>query len=160
MCRGLVCCLMITLFISLPACQTAGDKQAEKMLREYCAAWSPSPDIEKIASCFTEDCVYENVPRDQAYRGKDGVRAYVKACYAAIPDFKIEATLVFVSGDRAALEWVMSGTQSGVTTDFPGTGKSFKMRGCSIVELKDGKILRNADYWDMATFLRQIGLLK
>jgi steroid delta-isomerase-like uncharacterized protein len=151
---------MAVLFVTLPACQRAEDVQTEKMLREYCAAWVPSPDIEKILSYFTDDCVYENVPRDQAYRGKNGVRAYVKACYAAIPDFKIEATSVLVSGNRAALEWVMSGTQSGVTTDFPGTGKSFKMRGSSIVELKDGKILRNADYWDMATFLRQIGLMQ
>ena len=85
---------------------------------------------------------------------------YVKACYDAIPDFKVEATSVFASGDWAALEWVMTDTQSGVTADFPGTGKSFKMRGCSIVQLKDGKIHRNADYWDMATFLSQIGLMK
>jgi len=150
------------MFIGLLGCHTAQDTQAqsEKMLREYCAAWSPAPDIDKIVAFFTDDCVYENIPREQAYRGKEGVRTYVKACYDAIPDFKVEATSVFVSGDWAACEWVMSGTQSGVTADFPGTGKSFKMRGSSIVQLKDGKIHRNSDYWDMATFLRQIGLMK
>ncbi len=85
---------------------------------------------------------------------------YVKACYDAIPDFTLEVTSVFASGDWVAFEWVMTGTQSVVTADFPGTGKGFKMRGSSIVQLKGGKIYRNADYWDMATFLRQIGLMK
>jgi steroid delta-isomerase-like uncharacterized protein len=157
------CILTVAFLIIVPlGCQPAAEKQAEseKMFRDYCATWSPNPDIEKLLTYFTDDCIYENIPREQTYHGKDGVRAYVKACYDAIPDFKIEVTSVFASGDWLACEWVMTGTQTGVTKDFPGTGKSFNMRGSSIVQLKEGKIHRNADYWDMMTFLRQVGLIK
>jgi steroid delta-isomerase-like uncharacterized protein len=47
--------------------------------------------------------------------------------------------------------------------DFPGipaTDKPFEVRGSSIVEFRDGKISRNSDYWDLATYLRQVGLAK
>jgi steroid delta-isomerase-like uncharacterized protein len=130
------------------------------MFKEYCATWSPPHDIDKMLSYFADDCVYENIPRGQTYRGKDAVKAWAKASFDAIPDFKLEVTSVFASGDWLACEWVMTGTQSGVTPDLPGTGKSFNVRGSSVVQLKDGKIWRNTDYWDMLTFVRQIGLAK
>jgi hypothetical protein len=42
---------------------------------------------------------------------------------------------------------------------LPATGKGFAVRGCTICERKAGKITRNSDYWDMAAFLRQTGLM-
>jgi hypothetical protein len=32
------------------------------------------------------------------------------------------------------------------------------IRGSTVIELRDGKISRVADYWDVATLLRQLGL--
>lgn len=47
--------------------------------------------------------------------------------------------------------------------DFPGipaTGKrSSAVRGSTIIELEVGKIRRESDYWDAATFMKQVGLL-
>jgi ketosteroid isomerase-like protein len=40
------------------------------------------------------------------------------------------------------------------------TGKSFSVRSATTAQLNDGKILCNADYWDAATFLRQLGVMK
>jgi ketosteroid isomerase-like protein len=39
------------------------------------------------------------------------------------------------------------------------TGKQVEVRGASILEFADGKIRRCSDYWDMATFLKQLGLM-
>jgi steroid delta-isomerase-like uncharacterized protein len=54
----------------------------------------------------------------------------------------------------------MTGTLSGNSPELPATGKSFSVRGATIAQLKNGKIQRNADYWDLATFLRQVGLME
>jgi len=40
------------------------------------------------------------------------------------------------------------------------TDKPFEVRGSTIVELADGKISRKSDYWDLATYRRQVGLIK
>ena len=133
--------------------------QSEKMFRDYITSWN-THDLEKIASFFTDDCVYDNLARGQTYRGKDQLKGWGKACFDAIPDFKLDVTSIIASGDLLASEWVMTGTLTGSSPDLPATGKSFSVRGSTIIQLKDGKIQRNADYWDLATFLRQVDLMK
>ena len=40
------------------------------------------------------------------------------------------------------------------------TDKPFEVRGSTLVEFADGKISRMSDYWDLATYMRQVGLMK
>jgi steroid delta-isomerase-like uncharacterized protein len=151
----------VIFLIGFIGCQTPREKdlQSERMMREYLETWN-THDLGKMVSFFTDDCVYENLARGQTYRGKDELNAWAKGAFDAIPDFKLDITSLFVSGDWTACEWVMTGTQSGDLPGLPATGKSFSVRGGTIVQLKDRKILRNADYWDLATFLRQLGVMK
>jgi predicted ester cyclase len=54
----------------------------------------------------------------------------------------------------------MSGTHKGHWPGMPATGKRFSsVRGATILELGAGKIRRESDYWDAATFMKQVGLL-
>jgi len=54
----------------------------------------------------------------------------------------------------------MSGTHKGDFPGMPATGKRFSsVRGSTIIEVQTGKFRRNSDYWDAATFMRQVGLL-
>lgn len=133
-------------------------REIEQQLASYAEAWS-SHDIERIASFFTDDCSYEDVALGVLNRGKEQLKAFVQATFAAFPDFAIEPRSLFAAGEWAATEWVMSGTHHGDLPEIPATGKGFSVRGVSILELQGGKIRRNSDYWDMASFLRQIGLM-
>jgi steroid delta-isomerase-like uncharacterized protein len=159
MLKTLALLLTTIILIGLTGCQNPRDKdiQTEKTFRDYLASWNTG-DLDKVISFFTEDCVYENLPRGQSYRGKDELKTWGKGVFDAIPDFKLDVKSLFVSDDWAACEWVMSGTQTGSAPDLPATGKSFSVRGSTIVQLRDGKIARNTYYWDLATFLRQLGV--
>ena len=130
----------------------------ERMFDDYYAAWN-AHDVEKLASFFTDECVYENVGRDQVYRGKEELKAWISGVCAALPDFKLELKSLFVAGDRVGLEAVMTGTHTGDMPGLPATGKSFSIRYASIIELHEGKIRRSADYWNFASFARQLGLM-
>jgi len=130
----------------------------ERMLADYLAAWN-SHDVEKIPSFFTDDGVYEDVPVGAVNRGKEEVKAYASATFAAFADFRIQRTSSFVAGDWRGAEWIMSGTQTGDLPGIPATGKSFSIRGASIMELHEGKIKRNSDYWNLASLLQQIGVM-
>jgi steroid delta-isomerase-like uncharacterized protein len=146
-------------------CQTAGDtevntvNEAEVLFAEYIEAWN-NHDVEQVASFFTDDCRYDNLARGQAYRGKEELSGWVKTTFDAIPDFTLEITSLFASGDMLASEWVMTGTLSGDSPALPATGESFSVAGATVAHIRDGKIDRNADYWDLATFLRQVGLME
>ena len=130
----------------------------EKFFDEYVAAWN-SHDTEKIAEFFAEDGIHEDVAVGSIFHGKTELKAGLAPLFAACPDFKLELKKLFVAGNWVAQEWVMSGTQIG---DFSGlgiaaTGKRFSVRGASITELRDGKIARNTDYWDLESMRRQLG---
>ena len=129
----------------------------EKMLKDENAAWN-THDVDKIATFYTDDCVKEDVAIGRATRGKMEMKALVGGAFAAIPDMRIELVTLFDCGDRAATEWVMTGSYS---NDFPGlpvaTGRRFSVRGASIMELRGGRISRISDYWDFSSFVRQVG---
>jgi ketosteroid isomerase-like protein len=52
----------------------------------------------------------------------------------------------------AVVEWMMSGTNTVGWPNIPASGKSFNLPIVSIMEIEDGLIIRNRDYWDWDTF--------
>ena len=139
--------------------QSMATVDMERVLEEWATAWS-SHDTEKLLALFTDDCVYEDVTFGVVNRGREALRAFADGVFAGVPDFQIEMTARFVAGNWAAMEWVMSGTHQGDMPGMPATGKRFSaIRGATICELQGGKIQRCSDYWDAATFMKQVGLL-
>ncbi len=131
----------------------------ERVLEGWARAWS-SHDLEQLLALFTDDCTYEDVTFGVINRGKAQLRAFAEGVFAGVPDFTVEITSRVVAGDRAAMEWLMSGTHRGDFPGMPATGKRFAgLRGVTVLELEGGKIRRNSDYWDAATAMRQVGLL-
>jgi steroid delta-isomerase-like uncharacterized protein len=70
-----------------------------------------------------------------------------------------ELTSRLATGRQGGAEWVMRGTHRGDMPGLPATGKQVDLRGASIFDLADGKIRRCSDYWNVATFLKQLGLM-
>jgi len=130
----------------------------EKMFRDYTDAWN-SHDVEKIASFFTEDGIHEDVAIGSVYCGKNELKAGISPLFAACPDFKLELKSLFGTSDWVGQEWIMTGTQTGafIGLGIPATGKSFSIRGASITKLREGKIVRNTDYWNLNSMLQQLG---
>lgn len=140
----------------------------KRVVDSYVAAWA-SHDVEKIASYFTDDCVYEDLAAGVVLHGKEELKAFAKGSFTAFPDFKIEVKSFFASGlgrlgfGKVGSEWVMTGTHNGDLhirdlTTLPATGKSFSVRGASMTEMHKGKIKRNSDYYDNVSVLRQLGV--
>ena len=130
----------------------------EKTLEAWAADWS-SPNVEHLLSLFTDNCIYEDVTFGVVNHGKTELKAFADEMFAAFPDFKVEQTGRFVAGEWAGMEWIISGTHKGDLPGMPATNKRFSIRGATILELESGKIKRCSDYWDLATFLKQTGLM-
>jgi steroid delta-isomerase-like uncharacterized protein len=115
--------------------------------------------MDNVLPLYTDDCVYEDVTLGVVNHGKDELRAFGGLFLSGFPDVAFELTSQVAAGERAAGEWIMTGTHTGNLPGLPATGRSISIRGASILELRDGKIRRCSDYWDMATLLRQVGLM-
>jgi len=119
-------------------------------------AWN-SGNFEKAYSYLAEDYVFESVAAGVSSKGKAEFKALMDGLLQAFPDLKFEGKGGFVSGNKVALEYVMSGTQKKDFLGMPATGKSFAMRCCSIVEFEGGLFTRETAYSDYATMMRQLG---
>jgi steroid delta-isomerase-like uncharacterized protein/uncharacterized protein (TIGR02118 family) len=130
---------------------------AERALEDWGRYWS-SHDMDRLLDLFTEDVVYEDVTMGAVNHGKDQLRRFGEGIFAGLPDVTFEVTSRFACSTSGALEWVMRGTHRGDLPAMPATDKQVEVRGGSILEFADGRIRRCSDYWDMATFLKQLGL--
>ena len=138
---------------------TMASAEMNRVFDNWAAAWA-SHDAEKVVGLFTDDCMFEDVTFELSVRGKEQLRGLVSAVFAAMPDVIFEVTGGVAGGDRAAVEWVMSGIHKGDLPGMPATGKRFSVRGTTILELQGGKISRESDYWDAVTLMKQVGLMK
>ena len=126
-------------------------------VEEWAEGWS-SHDMKRVASVFTDDCIYEDVALGVVNRGKEELMAFGNGFIAGVPDLGLEVTSRLASGDMAAAEWRMFGTHSGDLPGMPATGKTFSLRGVSTFQLRGNNVIRCSDYWDLATFQKQLGL--
>jgi steroid delta-isomerase-like uncharacterized protein len=139
--------LMAPLFAASAASgQDPGSAEA-RLLSSYEAAWS-AHDAEKVAAYFTDDAVYEDVTLGELHRGRSAIKAFAQGTFDVLPGYAIKPQSIVVGNGSAAVEWVMSGT-------YRETGKSFSVRGVSVMQFENGKIRRNSDYWNMTDFQRQ-----
>lgn len=134
-------------------------RDIKKMLGEYMLAWN-SHDVDKILSFFTDDGIYEDVSLGIVKHGKKEIIEFTNSMLLDSPDVKFELKSVFGTSDWAGIEYVMSGTHvhSSIPT-IPATGKTFSIRCASILQLHKGKISRETDYYNLVTFLQQLGLM-
>jgi steroid delta-isomerase-like uncharacterized protein len=140
----------------------SGDTQElEHLLDQWVVAWSSS-DVERLLPLFTDNVDYEDVPFGAASHGRDALRDIATGTFAAFADMKFELKSRFVAADgkSGTIEWVWRGRQMQDFPGLPATNKPFEVRGTTVVEFTDGKISRNSDYWDLATYMKQVGVTK
>lgn len=158
--------LAVAFLLSFNACTSPRPEQPEdttrRMLNAWVEAWN-ARDMQRVDELLADDCVYHDVPT-RIYRGRAEVKDYLDDVFAWTPDIRVNSVSSFVAGDRAAIEWVWSGTVNGPLIDTvpelkPFEGKAFSFHGVSIIEVEEGRIKRIAEYYDTATFLYQLDLM-
>jgi steroid delta-isomerase-like uncharacterized protein len=131
----------------------------EKLARDTYAAYNPH-DIEKFLALHTDDVVVESVVLNAPVaHGKDELRALEGLYFTAFPDLKIKVTSCFAVDNRQCEEFIFTGKHMGDFMGIPATGKSLSVRGVSIREVRDGKTSKISHYYDLATFMQQLGIL-
>jgi steroid delta-isomerase-like uncharacterized protein len=58
-----------------------------------------------------------------------------------------------------AIEWTWIAQHGADLSGLPLKGKSTRIEGVSVVELRDGRIAIERDFWSLATLLQQVGAL-
>lgn len=103
---------------------------------------------------------------EYSYTGADGVPVHgpaasvriVDAYTRAFPDLQIVCRHEFAAGaEHSVIEFTVAGTHRGPLHDIPATGRSIEIAACNVVEIRDGRILREREYFDTHALLHQLG---
>ncbi len=104
-----------------------------------------------------------DIPSGAIFRGPDGLKQFLVGFSMAFPDSRVEVTNVFATTEHAVVEFIGRGTHTGVlhslAGDLPPTGRSFELRFCDVYQLRNGKIVRHATYYDALGFMQQLGVI-
>jgi steroid delta-isomerase-like uncharacterized protein len=135
--------------------------EVERIVRIFHESWDLR-DPDRGATVIADDCRFEDVARGELQMGADGYRADYHRWRAAFPDGEVKIVRVMVDGEWAVVEFVNRGTHTGPLQssagEFAPTGRSMELRYCSVMRVRDGKVVEGRDYYDSASLLRQLGL--
>jgi steroid delta-isomerase-like uncharacterized protein len=131
----------------------------KKIINDYVSSFN-SHDLNKALSFWTDDSIYENLAQGIVTHNKKELSAWFDLSFFNTPDLKFEVKSVFGGDEWVGIEWVMSGTHTHSSNPaIPATGKTFSVRGASIYQLRNGKIVRETGYWNYVTVMQQLGLM-
>ena len=111
-------------------------------LKQLVAAFN-AHDLNAVMDFFADDCELlmprGPEPWGQRYVGKAEVRKGLATRFEGVPDVHYGNDEHWVSGNHGVSRWTLTGT----TKD----GKKIEVRGCDLLEFRDGKIIRKDSYW-------------
>jgi steroid delta-isomerase-like uncharacterized protein len=104
---------------------------------------------------------------DYTYTGADGVElqgpdagvAQVEGFVNAFPDLRLDLTHHYPCGDVSVIEFRGRGTHQAELEGIPATGKSLDVVVCDLIEVRDGKVYREREYYDQMTIMQQLGVM-
>lgn len=131
--------------------------QTEVLLKNYYEYFN-NGEAEKFLALLSDDVLHE-VNQSEAEHGKSAFRAFVKMmdeCYEeTASDISIT---VSKDGQRAAAEFQIDGIYLKTVEGLPeATGQNYRLRVGTFFEIKNNKITRVTNYYNLPDWLEQVG---
>ncbi len=128
-----------------------------KLIHDYYAAFN-SGDREALLAMLADDVIHEINEGGEEY-GKDAFRAFLQRmdrCYRET----VEELVVFSGSDdsRAAAEFFIQGKYLATDEGLPeAKGQTYRLRVGAFFEIRDGKITRVTNYYNLRRWLGLVG---
>ena len=132
--------------------------EMRRFVEEYIKALN-SRDINAIEKFFGDSSVSKSGGQPGSGMGAAERQQYFRQRQRAFPDFQMTASQIDVDprSGRATFEWEVTGTHTGHFKSLPPTNKRVTHSGTTELLIRNGKILSETSYQDLAAFMRQLG---
>jgi steroid delta-isomerase-like uncharacterized protein len=130
---------------------------AESIAREMVDAINRD-DMAAYKSLLHPEYSYRG-PDGQVERGQDAGVAVIQMYRNAFPnDLKIEIQNIYAAGDTAVVEFIGGGTHGGELAGVAPTGRKVAVPVVTILEMRDGKVHTEREYFDSGYLMQQLGV--
>jgi steroid delta-isomerase-like uncharacterized protein len=115
------------------------DFNARKFVDAYLQIWNDQ-NLDQVGNYYTEDIIYKDMPLEITSKGIKELKQFMQEQFKTTPDLNFTTLDVIMgSPEKIAVKWLMTGKEN---------GKPFETEGVSIMELKQGKVFKNTDYYN------------
>ncbi|HEV8191431.1 MAG TPA: nuclear transport factor 2 family protein [Ktedonobacterales bacterium] len=137
--------------------QEAGTAEAIHFdLHEEHVARQLAGDTATMMDDYAPDATVDDPLFDQPFVGKEAISRRYAAEVASVPDRQLRILNRTMAGDQLVVEWEATGTHAGDFLGFGGTGRTYTLRGTTVIVRRDGKIVRESHYYDVDTLHKQV----
>ena len=120
-------------------------------------------DVDRCATLATEDFELVDVASGQTFHGPGGLQQWLQSFLMAGPDAKTSILTTITEGEWVATEHIGRFTHTGPLLtpagEIPPTGRRVELQIAEVYRMREGKIALLHAYYDVATMLRQLGLM-
>ena len=96
----------------------------------------------------------------QTQRGQDAGIAIVQMYRTAFPDdMTLDVQRIHSAGDTAIVEFIGKGTHRGELAGIAPTGRRMELPVVTILEIRDGKVHTEREYFDSGYMMQQLGVM-
>jgi steroid delta-isomerase-like uncharacterized protein len=123
-------------------------------------------DLDGVAKLYATDAVAYDPMYPEPLRGRDAIRKDAATFFKGFPDIRYEIITTIEKDDRNGADEIrLTGTHTGPLAtptgqDLPPTNKRVELKGGAFIRLNErGEIVEERRYYDVATVLRQLGVM-
>jgi len=114
-------------------------------------------DAAAAAATYADHSYYHHVPLALRLEGRDRVSAGYAASFAAMPDSELLEEGRAIEGSRFVHWGRFRASLTGSWLGLPATGRRLDLPFAAVIECRDGRMLGETLYYDLATLCDQIG---
>ena len=128
-------------------------EEIKVIARRYVDVWNQH-DPAALDTVFAATAV-----RHDPATGIESIRAIMQSLLTAFPDLLLTIDQELADEDCAILRWTATGTHNGDFQGIPPTGKPINVKGTSVYQCADGKMIAEHSIWDALGMLKQLGVI-
>lgn len=127
---------------------------SKSIAQKWIDGWN-APGPETLLAAFTPDATYEDVAFGLKKTGSAELRELHQHFHASVGGMYVKLVASHIASGHGTIEWLFGGMDTGMFK----TGKPFEVRGVSVIDVRGGRISNDRDYYDVATIMKQVGVL-
>ncbi len=133
---------------------------SETFVRQWLETYN-SGNLDRCMECYTDDVEFEDPIFGERVRGKASLRkAFAAFFFSGVTTLRFRTWSGGPEGGAVEWEWTADWGPDRTFLGFDVSNTTFTTRGVSVLQLHDGTIRSQTDYWDVRNALRQMGVLK
>jgi steroid delta-isomerase-like uncharacterized protein len=129
---------------------------AQALIRDYYSAFNAG-DVDGFLALLTEDVVHD-INQGGREKGKKAFAAFLARMNRSYEEQIVEIeVLVNDNGSRAAAEFIVLGKYLKSDEGLPpASGQTYRLPAGAFFEIRDGKVARISNYYNLKDWLKQV----